>query len=400
MKKILIITDALTRPLYNVRTKFLCDTLIKQGVEVTWITEKYQEIPFNINCNFIQIPFYKRSGITRKIEWLIKSTLSVLFDYKNNYFTRKILSITKQEKYDIVFCSTFHTFGLKSAYTVAKNKNIPLHIDLRDIAEQCNANIYSTKLAQHNIIGNLYRKINIIRRNNILKKADSISSVSEWHVNFLKQINTNSILIYNGFDKELFRFSPHKTDFFDIVYTGRWYGHIMQDPTLIFSALQEIISNKLIPSNILRIVWYTSTDIHKALLEYAKKFNLQNNIIVHKYVDRALIPNILLDSSICLVLSSNDTQGIMTTKVYEALGCEKPILCTNCSNGELYNLIMNTHSGLATTSKNETINFITSQYSVWQKSHYTHAESNNTEFYSRQYQTSLLIEHLKSLCTK
>ena len=140
--------------------------------------------------------------------------------------------------------------------------------------------------------------------------------------------------------------------------------------------------------------------MHRALLEYAKKFNLQNNIIVHKYVDRALIPNILLDSSICLVLSSNDTQGIMTTKVYEALGCEKPILCTNCNNGELYNLIMNTHSGLATTSKNETINFITSQYSVWQKSHYTHAESNNTEFYSRQYQTSLLIEHLKSLCTK
>ena len=43
MKKILIITDALTQPLYNVRVNFLCNSLIEQGIKVTWISEKYQD---------------------------------------------------------------------------------------------------------------------------------------------------------------------------------------------------------------------------------------------------------------------------------------------------------------------------------------------------------------------
>ena len=143
MKKILIITDALTQPLYNVRVNFLCNSLVEQGIKVTWISEKYQDIPFKINADFIQIPFYKHKGIIGKIEWVIKNVCSLCCDYKNNYFTKKILSLTKDADFDLVFCSTFHTFGLKSAYYVAKKKNIPLHIDLRDIAEQCDINVYN-----------------------------------------------------------------------------------------------------------------------------------------------------------------------------------------------------------------------------------------------------------------
>ena len=77
MKKILIITDALTQPLYNVRVNFLCNSLVEQGIKVTWISEKYQDIPFKINADFIQIPFYKHKGIIGKIEWVIKNVFSL-----------------------------------------------------------------------------------------------------------------------------------------------------------------------------------------------------------------------------------------------------------------------------------------------------------------------------------
>lgn len=401
MKKILIITDALTQPLYNVRVNFLCNSLVEQGIKVTWISEKYQDIPFKINADFIQIPFYKHKGIIGKIEWVIKNVCSLCCDYKNNYFTKKILSLTKDTDFDLVFCSAFHTFGLKSAYYVAKKKNIPLHIDLRDIAEQCDINVYNkSKLSRLDVIGTIYRKININRRNKILKLADSISSVSQWHVDYIKQINPNTLLIYNGFDNQEFYFTPIKSNYFDIVYTGRWYGNEMQDTTLLFSALQEIVEKNLIDTSSIRLVWYTANNTHHEIIKTAEKFKLKHITYLYDYVERKFIPEILLRSSICLVLSSNDTQGIMTTKVYEAMGCEKPILCTNCSKSELHNIISDTNSGIATSNKDEVIDFILSQYKTWQTSNSTHANSVNINMFSRQHQTTLLINHLKSLYKK
>lgn len=400
MKRIIIITDALTKPLYNIRMQFLCNTLVKKGITVTWITEKHTEIPFEINCNFIQIPFYRHKGLVGKLEWITKNILSLLFDYKNRYFTKKVIAQTRNDNYDMVLCSTFHTFGLKSAYSLAKKKNIPLHIDLRDIAEQYETNIYSNNVAQINILDRIYRETNINRRNKIIQKADSLSSVSQWHVNFLKQFNPNTILIYNGFDNKEFYFKPIVTDKFDIVYTGRWYGEKMQDPTLVFSALDNIISKGIIPPDDLRFIWYTETKMHGKIHDYAKRFNLQKNVFVYGYVSRELIPDIIRNSSICLVLSNDNSKGIMTTKLYEALGCEKPVLCTNCSRGDLHDLIINTESGIATASIQEIIGFITTQYNIWKRQHFTHAQSKNIDFYSRQYQTSLLTNHLESLCSK
>lgn len=400
MKRIIIITDALAKPLYNIRMQFLCNTLVKRGITVTWISEKHTEIPFEINCNFIQIPFYKHKGLIGRLEWFAKNILSLLFDYKNCYFTKKVIAQTRNDNYDLVLCSTFHTFGLRSAYTLANKKKIPLHVDLRDIAEQYETNIYSDNIAQINILNRIYKKININRRNKIIRKADSISSVSQWHVNFLKQFNPNTMLIYNGYDSKEFYFKPIVTDKFDIVYTGRWYGEKMQDPTLIFSAINTVISNGTIPPNDIRFIWYTEAEMHDKLREYSKRFNLQKNVFIHGYVSRELIPDIIRNSSICLVLSNDNSKGIMTTKVYEALGCKKPVLCTNCSKGELHDLITDSESGIATASEQEIIDFVTSQYNIWKLHHYTQAQSKNIDFYSRQYQTSLLTKHLESLCLK
>ena len=143
LKRILIITDAVTQPLYTPRVRNLYHYFLQKGIEIDWITEKYEPIPDNFNIKLHEIPFYKHKGIIGKLEWIIKNFLNILFDYKNNYFTKKIQSLTKSKQYDLVFCSTFHTFGLKAAYNIAITKNIPLHIDLRDIAEQCNNNEYN-----------------------------------------------------------------------------------------------------------------------------------------------------------------------------------------------------------------------------------------------------------------
>ncbi len=380
LKKILIITDAITQPLYTPRVRNLYHYFSQKGIEIDWVTEKYEEVPSEFNIKLHQIPFYKQKGFFGKIEWIIKNFLNILFDYKNNYFTKKILTLTKSKQYDLVFCSTFHSFGLKAAYNIAKTKNIPLHIDLRDIAEQCDNNEYNKSKIALGFIGNYYRKINISRRNKILRQANSITTVSPWHVDFIKQINHNTHLIYNGYDSKAFIPQHINSNYFDIIYTGKWYSPILQDPTLLFQALSEINNPQI------RLIWYTNNDAHSQIQNFVKQYNLTTPVIINGYIPNNEIPNILNQSSIILVLTNKGNRGIMTTKFFEAIGVEKPILCVRSDEECLAQTINETNAGLAATNVEEVKNFILHHYNQWQQNGYTHINVKNKEQFSRQNQ--------------
>lgn len=384
LKKILVITDALTQPLYHARVRNVVQSLRDKNVNIDWITEKYETIPSTLNVEpIIQIPFYKHRGTLGKVEWLCKNILNVLFDYKNRYFTRHALKYVTDKEYDMVFCSTFHTFGLRAAHKIAKQKQIPLHIDLRDIAEQCANNAYSKALSSSsfNLISKLYRQLNIWRRNKILRKADSLSSVSPWHVAYLSQFNPNTHLIYNGYDEKRFYPTKVKSERFKIVYAGKWYGKPLQDPTLLFEALAEI------DKPLIDIVWYTNAEMHAPLKQMASQY-LENNhqLEVNSYVPNSEVATILANSSIILVLTNKGTHGIMTTKFFEALGVEKPILCIRSDEGYLAKTIQETKSGLAATRVEEVKDFILKAYAQWEQEGYTHVEVQQKEQFSRQNQ--------------
>ena len=380
LKRILIITDAVTKPLYTPRVRNLYHYFSQKDIKIDWFTEQHEEIPSNFNLKLHQIPFYKHNGLLGKIEWSIKNILNLLFDYKNNFFAKKVLTATQNKNYDLVFCSTFHTFGLKAALKVAQKQNIPLHLDLRDIAEQCDTNEYNNSKIALGLISKIYRNINISRRNQVLKQAHSITTVSPWHVNFLKQFNPNTHLIYNGYDSTLFQPRTTKTNYFDIIYTGKWYSPTLQDPTLLFQALAEINNPQI------RLIWYTNADVHSQISKLAQQHNLTTPLIINNYVPNNEIPNLLNRSSIILVLTNKGNRGIMTTKFFEAIGVEKPILCVRSDEECLAQTIKKTNAGLAATNVEEVKEFILYHYNEWQQNGYTHINITNKEQFSRQNQ--------------
>ena len=380
LKRILIITDAVTKPLYTPRVRNLYHYFSQKDIKIDWFTEQHEEIPSNFNLKLHQIPFYKHNGLLGKIEWSIKNILNLLFDYKNNFFAKKVLTATQNKNYDLVFCSTFHTFGLKAALKVAQKQNIPLHLDLRDIAEQCDTNEYNSSKIALGLISKIYRNINISRRNQVLKQAHSVTTVSPWHVNFLKQFNPNTYLIYNGYDSTLFQPRTTKTNYFDIIYTGKWYSPNLQDPTLLFQALAEINNPQI------RLIWYTNADVHSQISKLAQQHNLTTPLIINNYVPNNEIPNLLNRSSIILVLTNKGNRGIMTTKFFEAIGVEKPILCVRSDEECLAQTIKKTNAGLAATNVEEVKEFILYHYNEWQQNGYTHINITNKEQFSRQNQ--------------
>ena len=374
--KVIIITDALTAPLYVPRVRFLNNQLRAEGHSVIWYTERYKEIPEEVRPdNLVEVPYY------HKHDRLLKGVMSVLLNHKNRHIFDHI---NPPFRPDIVFCSTFHNFGLLAAERLAERYKCALHIDLRDIAEQTPINAYSRAFLSDNFF---YRRLSLKRRDEVLKRANLVTTVSKFHRGVLSEINANTHVIYNGYDAEVFYPTERDktcSDCTTLLYTGKWYGERMQNPHPLFKALS---GHKEI-----KVVFYTSPDVHPRLRQLADKYDI--NVELHSYVANSEVPKLLRKADFSLVLTSPENRGVLTTKFFEALGTETPILCTPSDEGELAELINNTEAGIATSDSEEILEFLKRRGEFF----ISRGGAEPAEFYSRQRQTAELIKLMEQCC--
>ena len=215
-----------------------------------------------------------------------------------------------------------------------------------------------------------YKWVNIRRRNHVLSKANAVTTVSPWHVDFIRQFNSEVHLIYNGYDPTQFYAEDVRTDTFRISYIGCIYA--FQSTALVEKAVQEL--------NLPEV----ELNIHTPDCQP---------------IPLCEVGNELRRSSMALVLTNPNAKGMMTTKFFEAFGCEKPILCTPSDNGLLAQTIRQTHAGLASSDIQEIKAFILDKYHEWQHNGYTRQAVKDKEQFSREKQAQqfeqLFFEILK-----
>lgn len=391
---LLILCDPFTSPAYTPRLRCWCHYLTAQGWHIDLYTEQGERLPFKHNYPIHEICVYRSQST---IEWAIKSIWSLLTDWRNRYFSRKVRRAIANRHYDVVLCCTFSTFPLRAAYDIACERHIPLHVDLRDIDEQApNAQYQSHRQWWVRPLRRWYSRTNIRRRNRVLRKADAISCVSPWHKQFLSAFNTNVSLIYNGYDATIFAPQDQRSEAFEIAYVGRVYEQQMQDPTLLLEALRTIDID-------LHVSWYTDAVGKSRIQRLAKQYGVEKWMRYHDYVPTEQVPDILHRASILLVLSNNaavsGAHGIMTTKFFEALGVEKPVLCVSSDEECLAQVISDTHAGLAATNVEQVKAFIHEKYIEWQTAGFTRQAIDEKQKYlfTRQHQARQLETLLRTL---
>lgn len=359
---LLVLTDPFGQPSYGPRVRYFCDYLTRHGHHVEVVTERFQPIIFDHTYPITEIDIY-----LGKWDWAIKSAWSLLTDWKNRYFSRKVRQYAVGKTYDLVFCTTFSTFPLRAALEVAKEKNLPLLVDIRDLDEQVpNAQYQSHRNWWARPFRKWYRAVNIRRRNVVLRQANAITTVSPWHVDFLKQFHHNVHLIYNGYDPEQFYFEGKRSERFLVSYIGKIYE--FQHPDSLFQLLRSMPGVEL---NL-----HTPTENPIAITEVGEEIRR---------------------SSIMIVLTDPSAKGMMTTKFYEALGCEKPILCYPSDNGTLADVIEQTHAGIASGDSEEILRFVAEKQNEWKKNGFTHQQVENKDFFSREKQAHQLEDIMRQL---
>ena len=376
---ILILADPYGRPSYAPRLRYLCEYLHQQGHTVEVYTEKWDTLEFEHKYPIHEISFYHLGYIS----WAIKTLFTLLTDWKDRYFARVVLWKTRKQHFDVVFCTTFSTFPLTAARIVAEKKGLKLLTDIRDLDEQVPGHQYiNHRQRMLKPFRDWYSRVNAERRNKVLEVADAITTISPWHVEFIKPINPNVHLIYNGFDPDLFYAENIKADIFQINYIGRMYE--FQDPSLLFTAVRELNLPKC------QVNFYTNMSAIERIQE--------KGVHTFGFLPTMAIPDMIRRSSILVVLTNPKTNGMMTTKFFEALGCEKPVLCIPSDNGMLAATIQQTNAGIATSDLAEVKQFILDRYEEWKANGYTRQPVADTSLFNRKNQAQQIEALLQKLC--
>lgn len=393
-KRLLIISDCFTPPLYGVRITQLCKYLNQYGWDITLVTEQIAGDNYIVpHCRFLAMPYYSQSPFLHKIQWLLDKLLS----WKEHCLYRFAKQHIQIEDFTLILCSTFNLFPLPTAYKLAQEAHIPLVADLRDITEQWDTDSYlaSNIKLPHKLkswIVRTYENKCIRQRNAILRSVDAITTISPWHQQFLQAINPSTYLIYNGFDPEIYTPSSIPTSQFIISYIGRLYDFHTRNPQLFLEAINELYQEGQLNFSLLHIEFHIEPNMVVALQNRVNQLGLQDYFHISGYIRRKDALSLLQRSAISLLFvaapSSNSPHGVMTTKFFEALGCEKPILCVPSDEGCLAQTIRDTHAGIASSNVQEIKAFVLEKYHEWRANGYTHQSVNQQEKaqFSRQTQ--------------
>lgn len=379
-------------PAYTPRLRSLCEHIVAEGHTIDVVVEKIADLPFEHNYPIDEVRLYSGS----KVDWALKNVWSLLTDWKNRAMSAYVERTYGQQHYDAVFCTSFHTFPLRAAVEFGEKHGIPVTLDLRDIVEQAPKN--QQNYLRHsggllNLFVGLFTKVNLRRRNRCLQRANQVISVSPWHVETLKQYNPKTMLVYNGYDAKQYQWEEVKTEDFVLSYTGKFFGAPLQDPTLLFEALQEL--KEEIPY---RVVVHSNPTGEELLRNWAKQYDVEDRFEISGYIPTDEAISLYHHSAILLIFSntaSDETvHGMMTTKFFEAMGVEKPVLCVRSDEEVLKAAIQKSNAGLAATNKEEVIAFIRNKYAEWKENGYTRQPVIGKEQYSRQSESQQMLNTL------
>ncbi len=412
--KILILCDMFP-PAFGPRMGYLCKYMKRAGWTPVVITEQIDDKTFSFLQGDIPVTyvnfFHAKSGLLRKLEWIFVLILDYLFHYKDKKMAKAASRLLEEGGYDGVLCSSYRAFPLPAARKVAEKYRLPLVIDLRDIIEQYAANEYIA----HNFrsfpwldkkVTAAFRNKLLRDRNEALEKADHVTTISPWHVERIKAYNPQTELIYNGYDPEIFFPEQHRTSRFVITYTGRLISLATRDPRLLFEAIARLDREKRISPEQFRIQWYVDSESATMIKQAAASYPIERYMDFSDYVPASEIPGILNRSSILLQLankfSSDGPKGFMTTKLFEAMAVEKPLLCVKSDESCLESAINKTHTGLAARTADEVYQFILQHYIFWQEKGYTHIEVDREaiEHFSRKRQAEQFMRIFTRLNSK
>lgn len=245
--------------------------------------------------------------------------------------------IIENEKIDAILSSSSPVTAHIIAHELKEKYNIPWVADLRDL---WNLNPY---INQNFIKDYFERKLEI----KTFKNVDTLTTTTELAKQTLQTIHPNKkiVPVVSGFDSE--EYSEIKqtknTDKLTLIYAGSLYNG-KRNPEILFDAIHQLIKENKIEKDKITIDFYGDDTNLKQL---SQNYDIEDNVKINGRITQNEVTQNLMNSDVLLLISwmSESEKMFIPGKVYECMGCRKPILSIGYKEGSLKDLINKTKIG-------------------------------------------------------
>ncbi|GAB1463128.1 glycosyltransferase family protein [Pedobacter sp.] len=370
------------------------------------------ERPIKIRGNLIEIPLSYTSGFFHNnYKKLIESgkritakfllatyfffTGKEIFDLGREFDNYKKKTNINLDKEDVILVSfpsiAIHNLG----YALKQEFGCKLVLDYRD------PGVFGYQQIEDNKILSFLRKRFLKRRElRNLKSADLIITISESiRTLFPEKYRTDISLVRNGYDfkKINFHLIKHHPYTFKLVYLGTVYNDQLQDTTF-FKALRKFIDTHKVQPQYFQIR-FIGTGESLRLKELIKHYNLEPYTYISQKMPIEQIYTELYSAAMFFHLKYGDRKEIITTKQYEYLAFQKPILLPVNDHGDLEESIKKYNAGFICENEEEIIEVLKNSMDNHFKGKPARINRTEEELYelSRQGQEEKLLKLIEKL---
>ena len=203
-----------------------------------------------------------------------------------------------------------------------------------------------------------------------LSHADALTTISTYFADKLRELHqTKSIYsITHGFNPSLINTPASPlTKQFSITYTGNIYPK-KQKPSKLFESLRELIDNNIIDRKDIEVSFYGGK--YGWLRKESEDYGISDIVHQHDFISQSLAVEKQRESQILLHLGwdDNEIKGFYSSKIFEYLAAQRPILAIGGASDEVVNdLIFETKAGLYSKEVEGIKGFIKKYYLEFKK---------------------------------
>lgn len=282
--------------------------------------------------------------------------------------------IIENEKIDAILSTSSPVTSHLVAYDLNEKYGIPWAADLRDL---WNLNPY----INHNPIRRHFEKRLEMKT---FENAAALTTTTELAKKTLQGIHPDKkiVSVVSGFDPEDFKITKQtvESENLTLMYAGSLYSG-KRDPSILFDAISQLISENKIDNEKIIVDFYGDTG---NLEELSEKYNIKNNVNIH---GRITYPEVLqhqMNADVLLLISWMDESEkiFIPGKIYDCIGCRKPILSIGYKEGSLKELIDKTNVGYHISSVEECKKAIYDYYTKYNENELKYSGNEFAEEYS------------------
>ncbi|MEE1337178.1 glycosyltransferase [Methanobrevibacter sp.] len=267
--------------------------------------------------------------------------------------------IIENEDIDAIMSTSSPITAHIIAHDLKEKYGIPWVADLRDL---WNLNPY----INHNALrGHFEKRLEM----KTFKNVDALTTTTELAKKTLQSIHPTKKIecVVSGFDPQDFEKTKQteNSEKLTLMYAGSLYSG-KRDPSILFDAISQLINEEKIDSDKIVVDFYGD---ETNLAELSQKYGIKDNVKIHGRITQSEVLQHQMNSDVLLLISwMNESEKIFIPgKVYDCIGCKKPILSIGYKEGSLKDLIDKTNIGYHVSNVGECKKAIYDYYTKYNK---------------------------------